>query len=172
MAKSTLFIVVFEAVIESDKEHYDFGDLVEVMRVLRSPKGCPWDREQTLSTLKDYCIEEAGEVVSAIDVVLAEPTQENWDELCEELGDLLLQVVFQSQLALEEGKFVISDVIDAIVKKLIRRHPHVFGDVSAETSSEVLANWKVIKHAEKTARKLGRYLSAEEAEEIIGDSKE
>ena len=159
--------MVIIAVINLEKERFDFGDLVEVMRVLRSPEGCPWDREQTLATLKDYLEEEAGEVAAAIDKALGDDSDSSWDALCEELGDLMLQVVFQAQLAAERGKFTIDAVSDSIVKKLIRRHPHVFGETSAATSGEVLSNWKAIKEAEKSAKLEGRELSAEDAENLL-----
>ena len=121
-----------------------FEDLVAVQARLRAPGGCPWDREQTHATLKTYLIEEAYEVLDAL---------ENGDarELAEELGDLLLQVLFHADLAREAGSFDISDVIAGIHDKMVRRHPHVFGDVKAETSSEVLKNWARLKAAEKQA---------------------
>jgi tetrapyrrole methylase family protein/MazG family protein len=120
-----------------------FDALVAVMARLRdSETGCPWDREQTPQTLKKYVIEEAYEVVEAVDS--GQP-----DKLREELGDLLLQVVFQSQLASEVGLFDIHDVSRGIVEKLIRRHPHVFGDVAVTGSEEVLTNWEQIKRGEK-----------------------
>jgi MazG family protein len=121
-----------------------FEDFVAVQARLRAPGGCPWDREQTHATLKTYLIEEAYEVLDAL---------ENGDarELAEELGDLLLQVLFHADLAREAGSFDISDVIAGIHDKMVRRHPHVFGDVKAETSSEVLKNWAQLKAAEKQA---------------------
>ena len=122
-----------------------FASLVGIMRRLRAPDGCPWDREQTAETLKKYLIEETYEVIEAIDAGDA-------DLLCEELGDALLQVVFHAELAAEEGVFTIDDVTAAIVEKLVRRHPHVFGDVSVADSSEVLRNWEKIKRAEKTTK--------------------
>jgi MazG family protein len=118
--------------------------LLEVMARLRGPGGCPWDREQTLQSLKPYCIEEAYEVLDAIDG--GDPAKH-----CDELGDLLLQVVFQSQLRLEEGAFTFDDVATAIANKLVRRHPHVFGDVAVSGSDEVLRNWDEIKKKEKGA---------------------
>lgn len=119
-----------------------FPALVQVMARLRDPQtGCPWDREQTPQTLKKYVIEEAYEVVEAIDS--GRP-----DKLREELGDLLLQVVFHAQLAAEKELFDINDVARVIVEKLIRRHPHVFGDVSVSGSDEVLTNWEQIKRGE------------------------
>lgn len=120
----------------------DFAALVGVMARLRAPDGCPWDREQTHATLKRYFIEETYEVLEAIDA--SDP-----ELLCEELGDALLQVVFHAQLAAEEGVFTIDDVTAAIVGKLVRRHPHVFGEISVANSDEVLRNWERIKQAEK-----------------------
>lgn len=117
-------------------------ELLAVMRKLRGPDGCPWDREQTLESLKSDLIEEAYEVIDAIE-------DGNCSALEEELGDLLLQVVFQSQICEEDGHFEFSDVANAIIDKLKRRHPHVFGDVQVSGSSEVLQNWDAIKKAEK-----------------------
>jgi MazG family protein len=119
--------------------------LVEIMQRLLSPTGCPWDREQTLQTLRPYVIEEAHEVVDAIDGGSPQ-------ELREELGDLLLQIVFQSELARAQGWFGPDDVVAAICDKLVRRHPHVFGDTVVRDSGEVLANWEVIKAEEKRGR--------------------
>ena len=108
---------------------------------LRAPGGCPWDREQTHETLKPMMLEEAYEVVEAID-------EGDDEELIGELGDLLLQVVFHSQIADEESRFTVAEVIDRISTKMIRRHPHVFGEDTAQTSDEVLRNWEAIKDAE------------------------
>lgn len=119
--------------------------LVGVMRRLLAPNGCPWDREQSFETLRKYVLEEACEVIDAID-------SGNRDALREELGDLLLQVVFQAELLRAEGKFAIDDVISGIVEKLVSRHPHVFGDVKADTSEEVLTNWEKLKAKEKQGR--------------------
>ncbi|HEY2735017.1 MAG TPA: nucleoside triphosphate pyrophosphohydrolase [Polyangiales bacterium] len=119
--------------------------LVEIMRRLLAPEGCPWDREQTLQTLRPYVIEEAHEVVDAIDSGKPE-------ELREELGDLLLQIVFQAELARAKGWFGTDDVVSAICDKLVRRHPHVFGDETVSGVDEVLANWEVIKAKEKAGR--------------------
>jgi tetrapyrrole methylase family protein/MazG family protein len=117
--------------------------LVRVMARLRDPdNGCPWDREQTHASLRPYVIEEAYEVAEAID-------QDDPDKLCDELGDLLLQVVFHAQLAAEEGVWDIEDVCAVIVAKLVRRHPHVFGNVKVDGADEVLMNWNAIKAAEK-----------------------
>ena len=122
-----------------------FARLVATMRRLRAPDGCPWDREQTIASLKPYLLEETYEVMDAIE-------REDWAALSEELGDLLLQPVFQAEIAASEGHFTITEPLEAIVEKLIRRHPHVFGTVEAETSDEVLRNWEQIKRGEK-ARK-------------------
>jgi MazG family protein len=119
--------------------------LVEIMQRLLAPDGCPWDREQTLETLRPYVIEEAHEVVDAID-------KGSPEELREELGDLLLQIVFQSELARAKQWFGPDDVVSAICDKLVRRHPHVFGDEKVSGTAEVLANWEVIKAKEKADR--------------------
>lgn len=121
-----------------------FTRLVEIMARLRSPEGCPWDREQTFDTIKPYLLEETYEVMDAIDA-------RDWNGLADELGDLLLQVVFFSQMAKEAGHFDVTDVIQAINSKLIRRHPHVFADGDAKTSDEVLRKWDEIKAGEKAA---------------------
>jgi tetrapyrrole methylase family protein / MazG family protein len=122
--------------------------LLAIMRRLRGPDGCPWDREQTLDSLKPYLVEECHEVLDAIDS--GDPAAH-----CDELGDLLLQIVFQAQLRAETGAFTFDDVATAIATKLIRRHPHVFGDVIARTSGEVLKNWEAIKRGEKAGGKDG-----------------
>lgn len=116
--------------------------LVEIMRILRSPAGCPWDLKQTLSSLKEHLVEESHEVLDAID-------SGDRNKLKEELGDLLLQVIFQSQLCREEGAFTFDDVAATISEKLIRRHPHVFGNVQVANADEVLKNWEAIKKTEK-----------------------
>jgi len=121
-----------------------FTRLVEIMARLRSPEGCPWDREQTFDTIKPYLLEETYEVMDAIDA-------RDWDGLADEPGDLLLQVVFFSQMAKEAGHFDVTDAIQAINSKLIRRHPHVFADGDAKTSDEVLRKWDEIKAGEKAA---------------------
>lgn len=121
---------------------YRFTELVEVMRRLLAPGGCPWDREQTLASLRPYLVEETYEVLDAMD--RGDPA-----EHCEELGDLLMQVVFHAALREAEGAFDVDDVSGGIVDKLVRRHPHVFADASAETSEQVLAQWDQIKDQEK-----------------------
>jgi MazG family protein len=122
-----------------------FERAVSIMARLRSPGGCPWDREQTFDTIKPFTLEEAYEVVEAIDA-------RDWDELTGELGDLLLQVLFYSEMAAEEKHFGIDDVLDRLSSKLVDRHPHVFGDVKADTPGEVLRNWQALKAEEKKKR--------------------
>lgn len=112
------------------------------MARLRAPGGCPWDREQTFDTIKRYTLEETYEVLEAID-------NRDWKELTGELGDLLLQVLFYAEMAQEQGSFTIDDVLDALSNKLIHRHPHVFGDVEASDSAQVLKNWEALKAEEK-----------------------
>jgi MazG family protein len=119
-----------------------FERAVSIMAKLRGPGGCPWDREQTFDSIKPYTLEETYEVFEAID-------NRDWDELSGELGDLLLQVLFYSQLASENAYFSIDNVLERLSAKLINRHPHVFGNVSAETSADVLRNWEAIKAQEK-----------------------
>jgi MazG family protein len=119
-----------------------FERAVEIMAKLRGPGGCPWDREQTFDTIKPYTVEETYEVLEAID-------NRDWRELPGELGDLLLQVLFYSQMAGEEGRFSIDDVLDRLNDKLVRRHPHVFGTGDAATSADVLRNWEALKAQEK-----------------------
>ncbi|MGE5581157.1 MAG: nucleoside triphosphate pyrophosphohydrolase [Bacillota bacterium] len=126
----------------SKAENKNLERLVEIMKILRSEKGCPWDREQTHQSLKPYAVEETYEVLEAIDLGSTE-------KLKEELGDLLLQVVFHAQLASEQHKFTIDDVIDGISEKLIRRHPHVFGETEVAGVAGVLENWEKIKQREK-----------------------
>src|SRR5436190_1469143 len=125
-----------------------FERAVSIMARLRGPGGCPWDREQTFDSIKPYTLEEAYEVVEAID-------NRDWDELPGELGDLLLQVLFYSQMAHEDSRFSIDDVLDRLSNKLVHRHPHVFGDVTAETSADVLRNWETIKAEEKKRLEAG-----------------
>jgi MazG family protein len=123
-----------------------FERAVQIMARLRGPGGCPWDREQTFDTIKPYTLEETYEVLEAID-------NRDWPELTGELGDLLLQVLFYSQMANEEGHFSVDDVLDRLANKLVDRHPHVFGDVKADTSAEVLRNWEALKALEKEKKK-------------------
>jgi MazG family protein len=124
-----------------------FADLVELMDRLRSPGGCPWDREQTYATLAPMLLEEAYEAFDALEEArLGRP-----DDLREELGDLLFQITFFARVAQERGEFNIDDVIDGVHAKMVRRHPHVFGDTEAGDSAEVLRNWEAIKAEEKRA---------------------
>ncbi|MDH4185142.1 MAG: nucleoside triphosphate pyrophosphohydrolase [Nitrospinota bacterium] len=122
-----------------------FDKLVQIMARLRAPDGCPWDREQTHKSLKPYLIEEVYETLEALD-------SGDDAEFRAELGDLLLQVVFHAQLAAEEGRFNIDDVAEGICQKLVRRHPHVFGETQADTSEQVLVNWEKIKKEEKAGK--------------------
>ncbi|MDO4742442.1 MAG: nucleoside triphosphate pyrophosphohydrolase [bacterium] len=126
----------------SFKDKYSIADLKQIMELLRSPDGCPWDIEQTHSSIRSNVIEEAYEAADAID-------SQSSTDLCEELGDLLLQVIFHSQIAHEADEFDFDDVTDGICKKLILRHPHVFGDTRVNDSVEVLNNWDAIKKVEK-----------------------
>ncbi len=119
-----------------------FERLLATMARLRAPNGCPWDREQTFDTLRPYLIEETYEVLDAIE-------RGDWPHLAEELGDLQLQIVFQAQIASEQGLFTIDEVLDHIHEKLVRRHPHVFGDESLGTAGEVIDRWEQIKTEEK-----------------------
>jgi MazG family protein len=122
-----------------------FERAVSIMARLRAKDGCPWDREQTFDSIKPYTLEETYEVLEAID-------NRDWAELPAELGDLLLQVLFYSQMAREDGTFSIDDVLDRLSNKLLDRHPHVFGDAEAATSADVLRNWEAIKQQEKKKR--------------------
>lgn len=125
------------------KDRYDAQDLVRIVAQLRAPQGgCPWDREQTHSSIRMNFIEETYEAVDAID-------QNDAHLLCEELGDVMLQVALHSQMEAEKGAFCFDDVCDGICKKLIYRHPHVFGEQSATTTGQALANWETLKNAEK-----------------------
>lgn len=124
------------------KDKYDLNDFIHIIDVLRSPGGCPWDIKQTHESLKRNAVEEAWEVCDAID-------EGSTDHLREELGDLLMQVIFHASIEKERGGFDLDDVSDEAVKKLIHRHPHVFGDVQADTPDEVLANWDAIKRADR-----------------------
>ncbi len=123
-----------------------FERAVAIMARLRAPGGCPWDREQTFDSIKTYTLEETYEVLEAID-------NRDWEELPGELGDLLLQVLFYAEMAREQGTFSIDDVLERLSGKLIERHPHVFGDVEANTPSEVLRNWEALKAQERARKK-------------------
>jgi ATP diphosphatase len=127
------------------------------MARLRAPGGCPWDREQTFDTIKPYTLEEAYEVLEAIG-------NRDWPELTGELGDLLLQVLFYAEMAREAGHFSVDDVLDRLSNKLVDRHPHVFGDVKADTPAEVLRNWEALKALEKEKKRLASH-QGEESEQ-------
>src|SRR6187401_1633530 len=124
-----------------------FEDLIELMNKLRSPDGCPWDREQTYATLAPMLLEEAYEAFEAVE----DAREGRPAELRDELGDLLFQIVFYAQVAKERGEFNVDDVIGAIHDKMVRRHPHVFGNVTAEDSATVLLNWETMKAEERRA---------------------
>ena len=121
-----------------------FAEAAAIMARLRAPGGCPWDREQTLDSIKPHTLEEVYEVFDAID-------RRDWTGLQDELGDLLLQVLFYAQIAQDENQFQIADVIHSLSAKLLRRHPHVFGEASAETSDDVIATWERVKQQERSA---------------------
>src|SRR5919204_5028792 len=122
-----------------------FQKLVELMARLRAPGGCPWDREQTFDTIKPYTLEETYEVLDAID-------RRDWQHLAEELGDFMLQAVFYAQMAAEQDLFTIEDSLEAINEKLVRRHPHVFGEGDAKTADAVKQRWDEIKREERETR--------------------
>ena len=124
------------------KTRYDWADLVEIIRILRAPGGCPWDAEQTHLSIRRDLMEETYEVVDAMD-------RDSAADLCEELGDLMLQVVFHAQIERERGRFTVEDVIDGVAQKMVFRHPHVFAGGKADTSDEVLVNWEILKRQEK-----------------------
>lgn len=137
-------------------QKYNFNDLVRIVELLRAPGGCPWDREQTHDSIKRNLIEEGYELIEAID-------GGNPEKIADESGDLLLQIVFHAVIARESGEYEIDDVTDAICRKLIHRHPHVFGDVEVSGSGEVLKNWDAIKRADRGQTKI--------ADELRGVSK-
>jgi len=140
-----------------------FERAVQIMERLRAPGGCPWDREQTFDSIKPYTLEETYEVLEAID-------NRDWPELTGELGDLLLQVLFYSTMAREAGHFSIDDVLDRLSNKLVGRHPHVFGDVKADTPAEVLRNWEALKAEEKKAEEAKKRLEAKGEGKSSADS--
>lgn len=127
----------------TDIQKYTMDDFLEIMRRLRAPDGCPWDKEQTHSSIRNNFLEEVYEVVDAID-------RDSSVDMCEELGDVLMQVVFHAVMAEEAGRFDFSEIVDGVCKKLVYRHPHVFGDVQADTSEKVLDNWEKLKRVEKS----------------------
>ena len=122
-----------------------FEELIKIVKRLKAPDGCPWDREQTNASLLPYFLEEAYEVIESVD-------NENWLELKEELGDILLHVIFQAVLAEENGHFNIKDSLDNVNEKLVRRHPHVFGDTKADKAFHAKQNWEAEKHKEKNRK--------------------
>ena len=145
-----------------------FDELKEVVRRLRAEDGCPWDREQTHGSLKAPVIEEAAEVICGINIYEQTGNAEN---LKEELGDLLLQVIMQAQIAEEEGIFSLDDVVQGITERMIRRHPHVFGNANVRDAEEVLVNWEEIKKKEKAGKEEDtRFLADafDEAQDLIG----
>jgi tetrapyrrole methylase family protein/MazG family protein len=127
------------------KDSYTVTDLIDIVEILRSPEGCPWDKEQDHKSIRRDFLEETYEVIEAIN-------KEDKDMLLEELGDVLLQVVFHTQIEREKGGFDLNQVADGICKKMIERHPHVFGTISVETSEQVLENWDVIKKQTKSQK--------------------
>ena len=137
-----------------------FERAVAIMARLRAPGGCPWDREQTFDTIKQYTLEETYEVLEAIE-------NRDWNELTSELGDLLLQVLFYAEMAKEDGHFSVDDVLDRLSTKLVTRHPHVFGEVKAETSAQVLRNWEAIKQQERKQREPDRLGEDEKPKSIL-----
>jgi tetrapyrrole methylase family protein/MazG family protein len=134
-----------------NKEKFTADDLRKIMEILRSENGCPWDREQTHKSIRQDLLEEAYETAEAIDC-------ESDEMLCEELGDVLLQVMFHSRIAEEEGRFTVDDVYTGVCKKMIERHPHIFGDVSVNSVDDVLTNWDAIKQISKNRSSLSEQL--------------
>ena len=132
--------------MQNNDKQYTYKDLLEIIKMLRGENGCPWDREQTHESLKPCMMEEAAELLASIRIFDQTGNPEN---MREELGDVLLQVVMHAQIAEEEGLFTMADVVDEISRKMVRRHPHVFGTGSADTPEEVLMNWEEIKKQEK-----------------------
>ena len=131
------------------QKSYSYDDFLEIIRILREKDGCPWDREQTHASLKPCMMEEAAEVVAAIRIF---DKTGNYENLREELGDVMLQVVMHAQIAGEEGLFSMEDVVSEVAEKMVRRHPHIFGSVEADTSEKVLENWEDIKKKEKEGK--------------------
>ena len=137
-----------------------FERAVAIMERLRAPGGCPWDREQTFDSIKPYTLEETYEVLEAID-------NRDWHELAGELGDLLLQVLFYAEMAQEQSSFSIDDVLDRLSAKLVDRHPHVFGDVKADTAAEVKKNWEALKLEERKKRQASDETAKEKQQSIL-----
>ncbi len=136
-----------------NKDRYDVYDLKKLVTVLRGPGGCPWDAEQTHESIRRNFLEEAYEAVEAID-------EKDATHLCEELGDVLMQVIFHADIESDAGRFDLNDVADMSVRKLLTRHPHVFGDITVSGSDEVVQNWDVIKRAEKKHQTISDSLDA------------
>lgn len=136
-----------------EREHHDYDSLTDLVRLLRSEWGCPWDKEQTHASIRRDLIEETYEVIEGID-------NDDAHLMCEELGDLMMQAVFHADIENDAGRFTPTDVFDGIVKKMIHRHPHVFGDVQASTSEKVLDNWDKIKSSEKKRLTVGSKMDA------------
>ena len=130
---------------ETDKK-YTYEDFLDIIARLRAPGGCPWDQKQTHESLKDCLLEESQEVLDAID-------NKDDENLCEELGDVLLQVVMHAQIAAEEGRFTMDDVVQGVSEKMVRRHPHVFGGIKVNSIEEGLDLWNAIKAQEKAQKK-------------------
>ena len=130
---------------ETDKK-YTYEDFLDIIAQLRAPGGCPWDQKQTHESLKDCLLEESQEVLDAID-------NKDDENLCEELGDVLLQVVMHAQIAAEEGRFTMDDVVQGVSEKMVRRHPHVFGGIKVYSVEEGLDLWNAIKAQEKSQKK-------------------
>ena len=135
----------FNGKVYEEKAPHDFDELVEIVDALRSENGCKWDRAQTHETLKKCLMDESEEVLEAVD-------NQDDENLCEELGDVLLQVLMNAQIAKERGAFTVDDVIQGISEKLIRRHPHVFGDEVVENEEQALALWRKVKAKEKAEK--------------------
>ena len=135
------------------KSRYGWEDLVEIIRLLRAPGGCPWDGEQTHLSIRRCFLEETYEVLDALD-------RDDARDMCEELGDVLMQVIFHAQIERERGRFTVDDVIDGIAQKMVYRHPHVFANTRAGTSDEVLVNWEILKRKEKGQRSTAEAIEA------------
>ena len=152
--------------MDTNKERYSFSDFCEIIAILRSPGGCSWDREQTYDSLKKNLIEESYEYIDALH-------EGNRAKMCDELGDVLLQIVLNSQIGTEEGAFTVEDVIDNISKKMIRRHPHVFGEVKDQSVSGILTRWEEIKKGEKkeeySLKSTAKYLPSVQRASILAE---
>lgn len=131
---------------KTEDKKYSYQDFLDIIAQLRAPGGCPWDQKQTHESLKECLLEESQEVIEAIN-------NKDDDNLCEELGDVLLQVVMHAQIAAEEGRFTMTDVVQGVSEKMVRRHPHVFGDIKVDSVEEGLDLWNAIKAQEKANKK-------------------